>query len=142
MSEEIRNPSRIVPASMLTSILLNGVLGFGMLVGVLFCTGDLNEALSTKTGYPFMEIFLQGTRSSRGSAAMISIIIVLGVCATIAVLASSSRLTWSNHEPASPSSPSRQQQQSPSSSPSLASAHPWPSMMSSPSQSPACSSPT
>lgn len=80
---------------MLISILLNGVLGFGMLVGVLFCIGNLDDALDTPTGYPFMEIFLQGIGSRKGSAAMISIIIILGVCATIALLASSSRLTWS-----------------------------------------------
>lgn len=66
-----------------------------MLVGVLFCIGNLDDALATPTGYPFMEIFLQGTGSRKGSAAMISVIIILSVCATIAILASSSRLTWS-----------------------------------------------
>ncbi|KAL8935475.1 MAG: hypothetical protein Q9216_005403 [Gyalolechia sp. 2 TL-2023] len=95
MSEEIRNPSKIVPASMLCSVLLNGILGFGMLVAVLFAVGSLDEALSSRTGYPFMEIFRQGTGSAGGSAAMIALVIVLSFCATIAVLASSSRLTWS-----------------------------------------------
>ncbi|KAI4199835.1 MAG: hypothetical protein LQ350_004366 [Teloschistes chrysophthalmus] len=79
----------------LFTILLNSALGFGMLVGVLFCIGNLDDALATPTGYPFMEIFLQGTGSRKGSAAMISVIIILSVCATIAILASSSRLTWS-----------------------------------------------
>lgn len=95
MSEEIRNPSKIVPASMIASMTLNGILGFGMLVAVLFCSGNIEEALATGTGYPFMEIFLKGTQSVNGSAAMIAIIIILAMCATIAVLASSSRLTWS-----------------------------------------------
>ncbi len=95
MSEEIRNPSKIVPASMLCSIVLNGTLGFGMLVAVLFSIGSLEDAIVSPTGYPIMAIFLQATGSPGGSAAMISIIVILSFCATIAILASSSRLTWS-----------------------------------------------
>ncbi|KAL9014068.1 MAG: hypothetical protein Q9173_001277 [Seirophora scorigena] len=95
MSEEIQNPSKIVPASMLCSVFLNGTLGFGMLLAVLFCIGSLEAAIESPTGYPFMDIFRRGTGSPRGSAAMIAIIIVLSFCATIAVLASSSRLTRS-----------------------------------------------
>ncbi|KAL8677934.1 MAG: hypothetical protein Q9186_005686 [Xanthomendoza sp. 1 TL-2023] len=95
MSEEIRNPSKIVPASMIASMVLNGMLGFGMLMAVLFCSGNLAKALGTTTGYPFMEIFLQGTQSVNGSTTMVAIVITLAMCATIAVLASSSRLTWS-----------------------------------------------
>ncbi|KAL8724733.1 MAG: hypothetical protein Q9181_006697 [Wetmoreana brouardii] len=79
MSEEVRNPSKIVPASMICSMLLNGLLGFGMLVAVLLCIGNLHDVLETSTGYPFMEIFLQGTKSSGGAAAMIAIVIVLAV---------------------------------------------------------------
>ncbi|KAL8635957.1 MAG: hypothetical protein Q9228_006601, partial [Teloschistes exilis] len=73
-----------------------GLSFFVGLIGNIFAfLGNLDDALDTSTGYPFMEIFLQGTGSRKGSAAMISIIILLGVCATIALLASSSRLTWS-----------------------------------------------
>lgn len=95
MSEEIRNPSKLVPALILCSVLLNGILGFGILVALLFAIGSLNDALSSRTGYLFMDIFRQGTGSAGGSAAMIALIILLSFCATIAVLASSSRLTWS-----------------------------------------------
>lgn len=95
MSEEIRNPSKIVPASMLCSLFLNGTLGFGMLMAVLFSVGNLEAAIESPTGYPFMDIFRRGTGSPGGSATMIAIVIVLSFCATIVVLASSSRLTWS-----------------------------------------------
>ena len=95
MSEEIRNASTIVPYSLLTSIMLNGILGFGMLIAVLFFLGDISAALGTPTGYPFMEIFMQATNSTAGSTAMITIVTVLQICATIACLAGSSRMTWS-----------------------------------------------
>ncbi|KAK0510423.1 hypothetical protein JMJ35_006855 [Cladonia borealis] len=95
MAEEIQNASTIVPYSLLASITLNGFLGFGMLIAVLFCLGDLDAAENSPTGYPFMEIFMQATRSAAGSSVMITIVTILQICATIACLAGSSRMTWS-----------------------------------------------
>ena len=95
MSEEIHNPSIIVPRSIMLSILLNGTTGFAMVVALLFCIGNMDNALSTNTGYPFMEIFLQATHSVGGSAAMAAIVTSLAVCATVGILASTSRMFWS-----------------------------------------------
>ena len=97
MSEEIANASTNVPRSMIVSILLNGTLGFAMLIAVLFCSGDVTaeSIVETPTGYPFIAIFVQATRSVGGSTGMAIIIVVLGICATIAFVASSSRMTWS-----------------------------------------------
>lgn len=94
MSEEIHNPSLVVPRSILLSVIINGTLGFAMLIALLFCVGDLDNALNTPTGYPFMEIFLQATRSVGGSAALASIVTVLALCATVGLLASTSRMFW------------------------------------------------
>ncbi|MCJ1361829.1 hypothetical protein MMC16_000929 [Acarospora aff. strigata] len=94
MSEEVRNASTVVPRSMITSILLNGALGFGMLIAVLFCVGDMDAALHSPTGYPFMGIFVQATHSIGASTVMAMVVTVLSVCATIGFLASSSRMTW------------------------------------------------
>jgi choline transport protein len=95
MSEEIYNPSLVVPRSIMLSILLNGTIGFAMVVALLFSIGNLENALSTNTGYPFMEIFLQATNSVGGSTAMAAIVTSLAVCATVGILASSSRMFWS-----------------------------------------------
>lgn len=96
MSEEIENAAVNVPRSMITSILLNGALGFGMLLALLFCLGDLEKVTSTPpTQYPFMAIFLQATDSRSASTAMAALVTVLGLCATIAFVASSSRMYWS-----------------------------------------------
>lgn len=94
MSEEIHNAAVIVPRTILVGIMLNGALGFGMLVALLFCLGDINSALMSPTGFPFMEIFYQGTHSIAGSAVMISIPISLGICAAVGLLASASRMLW------------------------------------------------
>ena len=96
MSEEIENAAINVPRSMITSILLNGSLGFGMLLAVLFSLGDVNQVTSTPpTNHPFMGIFLQATNSVAGSSAMAAVVTILGLCATIAFVATSSRMYWS-----------------------------------------------
>ncbi|KAL9000335.1 MAG: hypothetical protein Q9169_001052 [Polycauliona sp. 2 TL-2023] len=96
MSEEIANASTNVPRSMIVSVLLNGTLGFAMLLAVLFCSGDLTQEaiIDTPTGYPFMAIFVQATQSVGGTTGMVVVIVSLGICATIAFLASASRMTW------------------------------------------------
>jgi amino acid transporter len=95
MSEEILNASTAVPTSIMLSVLINGSLGFGMLLAMLFCLGDIEQALGSATGYPFMDIFLQATDSVTGTAVMGSIITTMGITTSVGMLASASRQFWS-----------------------------------------------
>ena len=96
MSEEVKNAALVVPHSMILSVLVNGALGFAMVVAVLFCLGDIDKITSTPpTQFPFMAIFAQAAGSNAGGAGMVAVIMFMFVCATTAVLASSSRMTWS-----------------------------------------------
>ncbi|KAL3482413.1 amino acid/polyamine transporter I [Aspergillus californicus] len=95
MSEEIENARVVVPRSILLSVLINGMLGFGMLIALLFCLGDLDTALASPTGYPFMEIFRNGTGSVGGAAAMSAIVIVVCTCSSTGMMAATSRQFWS-----------------------------------------------
>lgn len=95
MSEEIENANVVVPRSIMLSVLINGSLGFGMLLATLFCLGDIEKALNSPTGYPFMEIFLQATDSVGGVAVMGSIITTMGICTSVGMLAACSRQFWS-----------------------------------------------
>lgn len=94
MSEEIQNASVVVPQAMVWSIIINGVLGFSMLMAVLFSLGDIEAVLTAPYLYPFIQIFVQGTGHAGAATGIAVIIIVLAFCTTIAVLASSSRMTW------------------------------------------------
>jgi len=94
MCEEIKNASTVVPYSLLTSIGLNGLMGFSMLIAILFCIGNIDNALSSPTGYPFIEIFLQACNSVAGTTAMTSVVLSLMIFADIAVLAAASRMMW------------------------------------------------
>lgn len=79
---------------MIASVLLNGTLGFAILIAVLFCLGNITDALNTPTGYPFMEIFSSATRSTNGGTGMIVVIVAAMIFATFGTLATSSRMLW------------------------------------------------
>lgn len=75
----------------MASLFLNGALGFVMLVTYLFCIGNVEDILSTPTGYPFIQVFYNVTNSHGGASAMTSILIVLTVCGCISNVATASR---------------------------------------------------
>ncbi|KAF2112037.1 amino acid/polyamine transporter I [Lophiotrema nucula] len=94
MAEEVKNASINVPRAMFFTIFLNGALGFSMIIVILFTIGNVDDALATPTGYPFIEIFMNATQSKAGATAMTSILIALIVFATFGFLASASRQLW------------------------------------------------
>lgn len=101
MSEETHNPSVVVPRSILLSIVINGSCGFAMLLAVVFRMGGLDGfGAATQTGpgklnFPYMSIFEAATSSTSGATVMSVIIVILGACATVGMLASTSRVFWS-----------------------------------------------
>lgn len=98
MSEETVNPSVVVPTSILLSLVINGTCGFAMIIAMVFCMGNFDEAIASgpgMLGFPHMYIFKQATNSTAGATVMASIIMVLGACATVGMLASTSRVFWS-----------------------------------------------
>lgn len=57
---------------MIASVALNGTLGFSMVIAMLFCLGDVESVLSTHTGFPFIQVFVNATRSNVGGTLMVS----------------------------------------------------------------------
>lgn len=98
MSEETVNPSVVVPRSILLSLVINGTCGFAMVIAMVFCMGNFDEAINSAPGmlgFPHMYIFQQATGSQSGATVMAAIITILGGCATVGMLASTSRVFWS-----------------------------------------------
>ena len=95
MSEEIENAVTVVPQGIMYTILINGGLGFGMLIVTLFSLNDVQGALNSPTGFPFMQIFLESTASAAGSTCLAAILIVMQYVANVGLLASASRMCWS-----------------------------------------------
>lgn len=95
MSEEIENAAVIVPRAIIISLVINGALGFGMLIVTLFSLTNVDGALKSPTGFPFMEIFLNSTGSVAGATVMASILVVMQYAANVGLLAAASRMLWS-----------------------------------------------
>lgn len=79
---------------MIATTIVNGILGFAALLAILFCVGNIEAAEMSPTGYPFMEIFYNATGSAGGATAMICVVLALVFFATIALVATASRMTW------------------------------------------------
>ena len=95
MSEEIQGAALVVPRSIMVSILLNGAMGFAVLLVTLFSLDNVEKVINTPTKYPYMQVFLDSTGSVAGATTMASIVAVMEFSANIGILATASRMSWS-----------------------------------------------
>ncbi|KAI0466805.1 amino acid/polyamine transporter I [Xylaria cf. heliscus] len=94
MSEEIRNAPLAIPRSLLTGLMINGSLGFAMIVVTLYYMGDINAALAENPILPFMAIFHHALHSTAAAVVLSSIPVVMAFSAMTGILASTSRVYW------------------------------------------------
>lgn len=95
MAEEALNAAVAIPRAIVMSTMINGALGFGMLLTLLFCMGNVDDVLNSKTNYPFLEIFHQATGSVGGTIGMYSVMLCCGFASAVGALAATSRQFWS-----------------------------------------------
>ncbi|KAH9231230.1 hypothetical protein K456DRAFT_1751689 [Colletotrichum gloeosporioides 23] len=91
MAEEIPNATRNVPIAMVGSVVANGLMGLVYVVVLLFSTGSLETLLATPTGFPFMQIYLDATKSRAGATVMSLTLITVAIAATVGCITSASR---------------------------------------------------
>lgn len=94
MSEEVKNAAKNVPLSMTYSVILNGFLGFGILIAFLICA-DFEAAASSDAAVPFVPVLAGALGSNAGASVITAIILILTIFAGVGVLASASRMMWS-----------------------------------------------
>ena len=94
MSEEVRRARTVVPHSLMVSVAINGILGFGMLLAILFRIGSIPNALDSATGFTFIEVFAQALHSNGFATGLTALLLVLFIFCAVAVLAATSRVTW------------------------------------------------
>ena len=63
MAEEVENAALNIPRAICFSMIFNGMVGFIMMITILFCLGNVDTVLDTKTDFPFIQIFF-GTSTS------------------------------------------------------------------------------
>jgi amino acid transporter len=57
LAEEVSDAARTIPRVITSSMILNGIVGFAMMLTLLFCLGDVDSVLESDTGFPFIQIF-------------------------------------------------------------------------------------
>jgi amino acid transporter len=91
LSEELRDASLILPRSMITTATINYILGFIMTITFMFTVGDVEAALSSPTGQPYIQVLLNATQSTRGTIAMTVLLTLLLLFCAINQVTTSSR---------------------------------------------------
>jgi len=82
LAEEMPRPERNVPIAMVGSVVVNGIMGFGYAIMLLFSLGDLEGFLTSATGFPFMQLFLNVTKNKGGATVLILMPTLIAVAGT------------------------------------------------------------
>jgi choline transport protein len=94
LSEETERSAYVIPKVIVNTVLINGSMAWIFMLLCLFSISDVEAVLGTPTGYPYIEIMNQATRSRAGATAIIALTLTITLAATFGTLASVSRLTW------------------------------------------------
>ncbi|KAF1837627.1 amino acid transporter [Decorospora gaudefroyi] len=91
MAEEVRDAAHVIPRAMMWTWLGNGLMGWIMAITFCFCVNDTMSVLMTPLGSQQIQVFLNTTGSKSGATGMTFIMLVIGVFACVAVMATNSR---------------------------------------------------
>ena len=82
MSEEMKNAARDMPRAMFGSVVVSGILTLPYIIALLFASGDIDSLLSSPTGSPITQLFVNVTGSNAGGIALNCIITFIATIAT------------------------------------------------------------
>jgi choline transport protein len=112
MAEELRDASRSLPRAMMWTALVNGGMGFVMIITFMMMLGDPEVALDSPTGYPFIDVswtpshlmtalclhifqlFYRMTGSLAATTVMVSLFFIMLLFGCVTSFATSSRQMW------------------------------------------------
>ncbi|KAF2256486.1 amino acid transporter [Trematosphaeria pertusa] len=91
MSEELRDASKTLPRSMIWTTVINGSMGFVMLVTFCSVLGSLDDALASPTKQAYLYVFYNATGSVAGASIMGALVITMAIFCNLSITATSSR---------------------------------------------------
>jgi amino acid transporter len=95
MAEEVSHAALTIPRAICAGMIVNGLIGFAMMVTTLYCLGDAESVLGTTTGFPFIQIFYNSVGTVRGAVGMGAIVLILTWACATGITTTASRMTWS-----------------------------------------------
>jgi choline transport protein len=94
MAEELQDASRSLPLAMVWTVIVNGGLGFVMIVTFCMMIRDVETALDSPTSYAFIEVFYNATNSKAGTSVMVALLIIMLPLGYVTNFATSSHQLW------------------------------------------------
>lgn len=79
MSEELRDASKVLPRSMILTTVINGSMGWIILISFCFVLGNIDDVISSPTGQPYIAVFYTVTESYVGASVLSALIITLAI---------------------------------------------------------------
>ncbi|KAI9869031.1 MAG: hypothetical protein M1813_002854 [Trichoglossum hirsutum] len=95
MAEEVENAHLTIPRAICMSMIFDGLVGFAMMITVLYCRGGVDSLSVAPTRYPFIQIFYNSVKNVRGATAMTAVLLILTWGCAAGIAATASRMTWS-----------------------------------------------
>ncbi|KAK0974843.1 hypothetical protein LTR54_016981 [Friedmanniomyces endolithicus] len=95
LSEELKNAAWILPRAMVATAVMNYLLGFITIITLVFCLGDLNNAINSATGQPYVQVLLNATQSTDATIALTVVMLILLISCAVNTATTSSRQLWS-----------------------------------------------
>ena len=80
---------------MMMAFLIGSLTGFAMVITLIFNLGDVQDILSTPTGYPFIQILYNTTHSLAATNTLTAVVIIILSAGTIGGISTASRQIWS-----------------------------------------------
>ena len=94
MTEELKDARNDAPRAIIWATWIGTITGFGFLIAVCFCIGDIDAAASTPTGVPLIAILYQATGSIAGAAVLTTLITIIALISLCFLSAQSSRVVF------------------------------------------------
>ncbi|KAK0937294.1 hypothetical protein LTR29_011117 [Friedmanniomyces endolithicus] len=95
LSEELRNAAWILPRAMVATAVMNYLLGFITIITLVFCLGNLDDAINSATGQPYVQVLLNATQSTGATIALTVVMLILLISCAVNTATTSSRQLWS-----------------------------------------------
>ncbi|KAH7345016.1 amino acid/polyamine transporter I [Rhizoctonia solani] len=95
MAEEVHQPERMIPLSILATVGIGFLSSLGYSIAVFFSMADLEGITASVTGVPILELYHQATRSVAGAIILQTLIILTGLGCLSACHTWQARLAWS-----------------------------------------------
>lgn len=93
MAEEVSNAAVTIPRVICAGMIINGIIGFAMMITTLYCLGDVESVLKGKTAFPFIQIFFNSAGKA-GAVGMGVVVLVLTWMCAMGITTTASRMTW------------------------------------------------